>query len=136
MNVMLPNYPCPFCTIPESRIVDRNAVGFTIRDGFPISPGHKLIIPYQHTDSFFSLPVAHRSALLALLDNAKAAIDEECKPLAYNIGINDGVAAGQTVPHLHIHLIPRYEGDVPDARGGVSGRYTYLSKLADDLNEL
>jgi len=90
-----------------------------VRDAYPISPGHTLIIPKRHVGSFFELSADERSDLLALLDSAKADLDKEFKPQAYNIGINDGAAAGQTVPHLHIHLIPRYEGDRPDPRGGV-----------------
>jgi len=90
-----------------------------IRDGFPISPGHTLIIPKRHLASFFELTNSERQALFDLLEQAKTDIDKEFSPAGYNIGINDGAAAGQTVPHLHIHLIPRYEGDVADPRGGV-----------------
>jgi diadenosine tetraphosphate (Ap4A) HIT family hydrolase len=90
-----------------------------IRDGYPISPGHTLIIPRRHVDSFFNLTADEKLDLLGLIEIAKAGTDEEFKPDSYNLGINDGPAAGQTVPHLHIHLIPRYLGDVPDARGGV-----------------
>ena len=90
-----------------------------IRDAFPISPGHTLIIPKRHVSSFFDLETDERAELLALLDKAKTAADEEFSPNGYNIGINDGAAAGQTVPHLHLHLIPRVEGDLPDPRGGV-----------------
>jgi diadenosine tetraphosphate (Ap4A) HIT family hydrolase len=93
--------------------------GIIIRDGYPITPGHTLVIPRRHVDSFFNLTAGERVDLLGLLDQAKAGIDKEFKPDTYNIAINDGPAAGQTVPHLHIHLIPRYTGDVPDARGGV-----------------
>jgi diadenosine tetraphosphate (Ap4A) HIT family hydrolase len=110
---------CPFCTLPPERILLTSAHGVIIRDGFPISPGHTLVIPRRHVDSFFNLTADERVDLLGLLDQAKADIEEEFKPASYNIGINDGPAAGQTVPHLHIHLIPRYTGDVPDARGGV-----------------
>jgi diadenosine tetraphosphate (Ap4A) HIT family hydrolase len=74
----------------------------------------------------FELTAHERDLLLHLLDDAKAVVDREFKPDAYNIGINDGLAAGQTVPHLHIHLIPRFEGDVLDPRGGV--RWVVASK--------
>jgi diadenosine tetraphosphate (Ap4A) HIT family hydrolase len=90
-----------------------------IRDGYPISPGHTLVIPRRHVDSFFNLTAEEKLDLLGLLEIAKASVDAEFNPDSYNVGINDGPAAGQTVPHLHIHLIPRYTGDVPDARGGV-----------------
>ena len=90
-----------------------------IRDGYPVSPGHSLIIPKRHVASFFDLSDDERTSLFRLLTEAKAGLDVEFKPDGYNIGINDGVAAGQTVFHLHVHLIPRYQGDLPDPRGGV-----------------
>lgn len=110
---------CAFCTLPEDRIIDSSEFGVTVRDAYPISPGHTLIIPKRHVGSFFDLAAAERQDLLLLLDKAKVILDQEFKPNGYNIGINDGPAAGQTVPHLHIHLIPRYNADLPDPRGGV-----------------
>lgn len=110
---------CPFCTLGPERILLENENGIAIRDGFPVSPGHTLIIPKRHAASFFDLAETERTALLKLIDQAKKELDAEFHPAGYNIGINDGAAAGQTVPHLHIHLIPRYEGDLPDPRGGV-----------------
>jgi len=111
--------PCPFCTLTPERVVQRNASGMLVRDGFPVSPGHSLVIPHRHVGSFFEPLDAERTDLLALLDQAKRELDALHQPDGYNIGINDGAAAGQTVPHLHIHLIPRYHGDLPDPRGGV-----------------
>lgn len=90
-----------------------------IRDLYPVSPGHTLVIPRRHIRSFFEARESERMALLRALDWAKQRIDAEFSPGSYNIGINDGPAAGQTVPHLHIHLIPRYVGDAADPRGGV-----------------
>jgi len=110
---------CPFCTLPNERIIDRNNHGVAIRDGFPVSLGHTLVIPKRHIGSFFDLNPDEREDLLRLLQAAKQVLDTELTPDGYNIGINDGPAAGQTVPHLHIHLIPRYKGDLPDPRGGV-----------------
>jgi diadenosine tetraphosphate (Ap4A) HIT family hydrolase len=110
---------CPFCTLADSRIVASNDFALVIRDGFPISPGHTLIIPRRHIGSFFELEESERASLLALLDQAKEELEGIFQPDGFNIGINDGAAAGQTVPHLHIHLIPRYLGDRPDPRGGV-----------------
>jgi diadenosine tetraphosphate (Ap4A) HIT family hydrolase len=110
---------CPFCTLPTERIVVSNLHGVVIRDGFPVSPGHTLIIPRRHVGSFFDIDATERDALMALLGEAKRRLDREFSPDGYNIGINDGAAAGQTVPHLHIHLIPRYSGDRADPRGGV-----------------
>ena len=110
---------CPFCTLPQDRIVLQSDLALVIRDGFPISQGHTLIIPKRHVGSFFESTDLERDSLLRLIDQAKAALDKEFHPAGYNIGINDGATAGQTVPHLHIHLIPRYLGDSPDPRGGV-----------------
>lgn len=93
--------PCAFCTLPDSRIVARNEHALVIRDGFPISPGHTLIIPTRHIGSFFDLEPAEQASVLELLDAAKRQLDVEYKPQGYNIGINDGPAAGQTVTSKH-----------------------------------
>ncbi len=110
---------CPFCSIAEDRLVGRHGTAIAIRDGFPVSPGHTLIIPRRHIGSLFAVPGSDLLDLLQLLGRMKAQLDAEFKPDGYNIGVNDGEAAGQTIPHLHIHLIPRYKGDQPDPRGGV-----------------
>ncbi len=110
---------CPFCTLPPERIAQENELAVLIRDAYPVSPGHSLVIPRRHIGSWFEASEDERTAMLALLEAAKAMIDQEHRPDGYNIGINDGPAAGQTVPHLHVHLIPRLKGDVPDPRGGV-----------------
>lgn len=110
---------CPFCALPQGRIVGQNEHAIWIRDAFPVSPGHSLVIPRRHVRSFFDTTEQERTALLALLDAAKGAAQSEYRPDGFNIGVNDGAAAGQTVSHLHIHLIPRFKGDVPDPRGGV-----------------
>lgn len=110
---------CAFCMVPSTRVIDKNATAIVIRDGFPVSPGHTLLIPKRHTASFFDLSEQERSDLFTLLNRARQDLDETFRPQGYNIGINDGAAAGQTVPHLHVHLIPRFEGDLPDPRGGV-----------------
>lgn len=111
--------PCPFCTLPQDRIVDQDDLAMVIRDGFPVSPGHTLVIPKRHVASFFELSEAEIQSLMTLLKAAKNTLDKEFNSDSYNIGINDGPQAGQTVPHVHIHLIPRYQGDVQDPRGGV-----------------
>lgn len=125
---------CPFCELPPARIVARNEHGVVIRDAYPVTPGHTLVIPTRHVGSFFELHPEEREALLALLERAKADLEiGGDKPDGYNIGINDGPAAGQTVPHLHIHLIPRRAGDIADPRGGVRwvipGKAAYWEKM-------
>lgn len=116
---MSPTASCPFCDLPDERVLASNEFGLTVRDAYPISPGHTLLIPRRHVGSFFELTTQERQALLNLLDEAKHALDAEHRPDGYNIGINDGAAAGQTIAHLHIHLIPRYKGDKDDPRGGI-----------------
>jgi diadenosine tetraphosphate (Ap4A) HIT family hydrolase len=114
-----PEQPCLFCNLPPERIVLRNASGVMVRDAYPLSKGHSLVIPNRHIGSFFELSETERADLFSLLDQAKKGLDALHQPDGYNIGINDGPAAGQTVPHLHIHLIPRFLGDLSDPRGGV-----------------
>ena len=110
---------CPFCSVPAERIVHSHPLALALRDGYPISPGHTLVIPRRHVASLVDLTSEEACALWSLLAEARAALDAELHPDGYNVGINDGPAAGQTVMHLHVHLIPRYHGDRPDPRGGV-----------------
>jgi diadenosine tetraphosphate (Ap4A) HIT family hydrolase len=110
---------CPFCTITREELLIERPLAVARRDLFPVSKGHTLISPRRHVVSFFETTAEERAEMMSLLDEAKAALDGEHRPAGYNIGVNDGAAAGQTVMHLHVHLIPRYAGDVPDPRGGV-----------------
>lgn len=116
-NTRLP--ACPFCNLDNSRIIQANTHAIAIFDGYPVSPGHCLIIPKRHLASFFEATREEQTAILDLLTEMHAFLQKEHNPDGFNIGINDGSAAGQTVMHLHIHLIPRYAGDMPDPRGGV-----------------
>lgn len=110
---------CPFCTFGPAHVILANDDAFAIYDGFPLTAGHMLILPKRHIASLFEATQEERNALFDLLGEARGVVQEEFGPDGFNIGINDGPAAGQTVMHLHIHLIPRYLGDVPDPRGGV-----------------
>lgn len=110
---------CPFCALDQRRILFENDTFAVTEDGFPISPGHTLIIPKRHTSSVFDLSPEEFILLREALHWARAHLDQAFAPDSYNLGINDGPAAGQTVGHLHIHLIPRYRGDQPDPRGGI-----------------
>lgn len=110
---------CIFCHIPNSDVVIENPSYYVIHDRFPVSLGHSLIIPKRHVASMFEIMAEEFNALHELLHNTRAQLDMKYQPDGYNIGINIGAAAGQTVFHLHIHLIPRYVGDQVDPRGGV-----------------
>ncbi len=109
---------CPFCSL-EPRVVSRNDLAVAVRDLEPASRGHTLIIPKRHCQSFFDLTAAEAQACYALLQQEQKALSEQYRPDGFNVGVNDGVAAGQAREHTHIHLIPRYQGDHPDPRGGV-----------------
>jgi diadenosine tetraphosphate (Ap4A) HIT family hydrolase len=109
----------PFAPVEPNRIVyeDDDAVAFY--DGFPVSPGHTLVVAKQVTVSLFDLSEFAQAAVWRVVDNVRAILVERHGPQGFNIGLNDGPAAGQTVAHAHIHVIPRYNGDVPDPRGGI-----------------
>lgn len=111
--------PCLFCSLPASAAVARNATGYVLRDRFPVSPGHSLVIPHRHVLTLHELTADERLGLLDLLDATRAQLQAELQPDGFNIGINEGLAGGQSVMHLHIHLMPRFLGDVPDPQGGV-----------------
>jgi diadenosine tetraphosphate (Ap4A) HIT family hydrolase len=100
-------------------VIDQTELTVTIADGCPVSPGHVLVVPKRHLASLFDLTADEWAALNVALVRAKAKLDIEHHPDGYNVGVNVAEAAGQTVQHLHVHLIPRYAGDSPDPRGGV-----------------
>ena len=93
-------------------------------DAFPANPGHMLIIPKRHFSGYFEATVQEKIEILTLIDDAKRIIDQQFHPDGYNIGVNVGRVAGQTVMHMHVHVIPRYKGDIPDPRGGVERGYS------------
>ena len=108
-----------FLEVPETDWIASNDLAFAIRDRFPVTEGHTLVITRRVVASWFDATPAERSALLDLVDQVRRRLDETHQPDGYNVGVNVGTAAGQTVPHLHVHVIPRYRGDMPDPRGGV-----------------
>lgn len=112
---------CTFCNINKERIIAENEGAIAIYDGFPVSQGHLLIITKKHFPNYFEADQRTKDELLKLIDECKIIVDKKFNPDGYNIGINCGEAAGQTVMHLHIHLIPRYKGDIENPRGGVRG---------------
>lgn len=111
---------CLFCYLPQERIIAENELAMAVRDGFPVTPMHTLVIPKRHVATYFDLSQSELKACDRLLHETKAAIQGE-DPTAegFNIGMNAGEVAGQTVFHCHIHLIPRRKGDVENPRGGV-----------------
>ncbi|MCL4475325.1 MAG: HIT family protein [Nitrospirae bacterium] len=112
---------CPFCSLPAEDILDENECAVAVRDSYPVSEGHTLIITKRHVDDYFKLSEEEKKRALDLLERRKKAIDSEFNPDGYNIGINIGALAGQTIFHVHIHLIPRIKGDIENGGGELKG---------------
>lgn len=113
-----PNNPCLFCVDPRG-VSLQNELAYSARDSYAVSPGHTLVIPRRHEISFFDLTSAEVEACMELIRQERNLLDEEFNPDGYNIGVNVGPAAGQSIFHVHIHVIPRYKGDVENPQGGV-----------------
>jgi diadenosine tetraphosphate (Ap4A) HIT family hydrolase len=105
--------------LEQSLITLENDAAIAIPDAFPVAEGHVLVVPKRHVASLFDLPDEELAALWKLVALVRAKLASELKPDGFNVGLNDGAAAGQTVPHAHVHVIPRRAGDVADPRGGV-----------------
>jgi ATP adenylyltransferase len=115
-------YTCPFCNLnPSVTLITESAMAYAIFDKYPVSKGHALVIPKRHIDNYFELSLKEQTACWLMLNYVQNIIAESFNPDGVNIGINVQEAAGQTVSHVHIHIIPRYTGDVEDPRGGVRG---------------
>ena len=116
---------CVFCglekAIDKSRIIFNDSTWLAILDGYPVSKGHTLLIPKRHCETYFDLNDREMETLPTMIRMLKAHLDDEFHPDGYNIGVNCGESAGQTVMHCHIHIIPRYNGDCENPRGGVRG---------------
>lgn len=110
---------CLFCQLREERIISQCDLTITFLDSYPVSPGHALIVPKRHVATYFEVTECEQIAIAKAIQVAKIIIDKEFSPDAYNIGVNNGEAAGQSIKHLHVHLIPRYAGDVDNPKGGV-----------------
>lgn len=115
---MKDSLPCPFCDLGP-RVVSEHALACAVLDLQPASPGHTLVIPKRHCESFFDLESSEVAACFELLRKERERLLREFRPDGFNVGVNDGTAAGQSIVHTHVHLIPRYRGDHPDPRGGV-----------------
>ncbi|MBU2889093.1 HIT family protein [Celeribacter halophilus] len=113
---------CIFCEVPADRVIAENELCYAIRDGFPVTPLHTLVIPKRHVSDYFDLFQPELNAIRRMLDELRSSIqDEEPNVSGFNVGVNAGASAGQTIFHCHLHLIPRRDGDVPNPRGGVRG---------------
>jgi diadenosine tetraphosphate (Ap4A) HIT family hydrolase len=110
---------CIFCE--KLKIIKETKLSYAIHDKYPVSPGHTLIIPKRHVSNYFDLTDEEKIDLHKLMEEMKIYLDQTLSPDGYNIGINAGKAAGQTIMHVHIHLIPRYQGDIPNPTGGIRG---------------
>lgn len=121
-KALWPTHPCPFC-LPnlDREIIAETPMAYAVYDRYPVSPGHALVIPKAHAASYFDLSMHVQHSCWFLLNHVRDLLQERYQPDGFTVGINVGEAAGQTVMHVHIHLIPRYVGDVEDARGGVRG---------------
>ena len=122
---MTENVNCPLCSqkdivIDDGRAVE-NELAYVLTDTNPVSLGHCLIVPRRHVAEFFQATKEEKIAIFELIDQMKEIIDKKYNPDGYNIGVNIGKAAGQSVPHIHIHMMPRYTGDIENPRGGVRG---------------
>lgn len=112
-------HDCPFCSLDEGRVLQTSAHARAIRDAYPVSEGHTLVVPNRHVASLYDLTAEEQADVWRLAGEVRAALAASYGPDGFNIGVNDGAAAGQTVAHAHVHIIPRYVGDVPDPRGGI-----------------
>jgi diadenosine tetraphosphate (Ap4A) HIT family hydrolase len=117
---MTASAPCPFCArIAAAPSLQADGTALALPDAFPLNPGHTLVIPRRHVADLFTLTTAEQADIWGLVAKVRERILQEHHPDAFNIGVNVGAAAGQTVDHAHVHVIPRHRGDVPDPRGGV-----------------
>jgi diadenosine tetraphosphate (Ap4A) HIT family hydrolase len=110
---------CPFCNIERSRILLESEQAIAVPDAFPVADGHMLVVPRPHVGSIYELTTSEQRAVWSLVGQVREHLLTGLRPHGFNIGFNEGVAAGQTVEHAHIHVIPRRLGDVPDPRGGI-----------------
>lgn len=124
---------CPFCAFRAADFVLETPLVAAVRDRFPVSPGHTLVILKKHVETYFDATPAEQAELWRVVEDIRRQLDSaDPKPHGYNVGFNAGLAAGQTVPHLHIHVIPRYRGDMDDPRGGVRGVIPAKQKYSAD----
>ena len=111
---------CPFCSLSPDRVLMENELAYAVNDQYPVTEGHALVIPKRHTENYFSLTKDELLACDELIRDVRGLVERTDSMVeGFNIGMNAGAAAGQTVFHCHIHVIPRRVGDVDDPRGGI-----------------
>jgi diadenosine tetraphosphate (Ap4A) HIT family hydrolase len=120
MDITIPPIAhCPFCNVAQDRILVENETALALHDSFPVTEGHTLVVPRRHITSIYELEGNEYVEIWKLVARVRSLLFERIHPDGFTVGVNDGHAAGQTVPHAHIHIIPRQYGDVADPRGGI-----------------
>ena len=112
---------CPFCTLPDERIWLETDRAVAVPDNYPATDGHCLVLPRRHVASLWDLSPDEQLEVWQLVADVRADLEDRYAPDGFTIGVNDGLAAGQTIPHAHVHVIPRHLGDVADPTGGLRG---------------
>jgi len=128
---------CPFCSpSTDSTLITESAQAYALLDKYPVTDGHTLVLPKRHVGNYFELSEREQTACWIMVNRVQSILQDQCDPDSFNVGINVGTEAGQTVPHAHVHVIPRYEGDVDDPTGGVRNvipeKGNYLSRATED----
>ena len=123
---------CTFCNIENDRIVIESELSIAFYDLYPVNIGHTLIVPKRHVSDYFELESQEKNDIWNLVDKVKLSLEKEFKPDGFNVGINIGESAGQTIFHCHIHVIPRFKGDMNNPEGGVRGVIPSKQKYRDE----
>jgi diadenosine tetraphosphate (Ap4A) HIT family hydrolase len=110
---------CPLCDLEPSRVLEQNDLALAVPDAFPVSPGHTLVITRRHVADFFELSRTEVAAIMDLVFRLRDRLVAELAPNGFNLGVNSGTAAGQTIMHVHVHLVPRFFADVSQPEGGI-----------------
>jgi diadenosine tetraphosphate (Ap4A) HIT family hydrolase len=119
VNVSQEAPQCPFCSLSKDQVWVETDIALAFLDAFPISEGHTLVVPKRHTPNLFNLEESEFLKVWSLVAKVRTILKKKYHPDGFNIGVNEGFAGGQTVGHAHIHVIPRWIGDVPDPKGGI-----------------
>jgi len=127
-NSEMTSNDCPFCGIPQERVWIQGILIQAFPDAFPVSRGHMLVAPLRHVGRLAELSADEWAEVWGIIETVRVRLETELEPNGFNIGVNDGPAAGQTVDHVHFHVIPRYGNDTLDPRGGI--RWVIPSKAA------